>query len=51
LSGAPAHAAHDKIGLPKGQADSALPFCTSEFSARGRTHRGKLFPRSANLAY
>jgi hypothetical protein len=35
--------AHDKIALPKGQAGSASPFCTGEFSLRARTHRRKLF--------
>jgi hypothetical protein len=43
--------AHDKIALPKGQAGSASPFCTGEFSLRARTRRRKLFPRGANLAY
>jgi hypothetical protein len=37
--------------VPKGQAGSASPFCTGEFSLRARTRRRKLFPRSANLAY
>jgi hypothetical protein len=43
--------ARDKIALPKGQAGSASPFCTGEFSLRARTRRRKLFPRGANLAY
>jgi hypothetical protein len=43
--------AHDKIALPKGQAGSASPFCTGEFSLRARTRRRKLFPRGPNLAY
>jgi hypothetical protein len=35
--------ARDKIALPKGQAGSALPFCTGEFSLRARTRRRELF--------
>jgi hypothetical protein len=35
----------------KGQAGSASPFCTGEFSLRARTRRRKLFPRGTKLPY